>query len=75
MSFLNKIGLEKVSVYNDLVDQFNMQGDHILSLETEIMRLNQKMEGMSEVPRLRSELDYLNERWERMKAKHSEDYA
>ena len=75
MSLLNKLGLEKLSAYNDLQTLFNLQHAHVLQLETKILQLEQKMEGMSDTPRLRSELDYMNARYEDMKlemARHAE---
>jgi hypothetical protein len=73
MSLLNKIGLEKLSAYNDLLDMFNMQHAHVLQLESDIISMQDKMAGMSDTPNLRSQLDYMNARYEDMKssmAKH-----
>ena len=67
MSILNKVGLEKLSAYNDLLAMFNLQQAHILSLEGEILGLKDRMSQMSDTPRLRNELDYLNARYEKMK--------
>lgn len=73
MSFLNKIGLEKLSAYNDLQDLFNMQHAHVMKLESDIVNLKQEMKQMSNTPRLRNELDYLNARYEKMQAEFAAD--
>ena len=75
MSLLNKFGLEKLSAYNDLLDMFNMQYAHVLALESEIINLKDKMSNMSDVPNLRSQLDYMNARYDKMKAEFATDDA
>ena len=75
MSLLNKFGLETLSAYNDLLHMFNMQHAHVLALESEIINLKDKMSNMSDVPNLRSQLDYMNARYDKMKAEFATDDA
>lgn len=66
MSLLNKIGLEKLSEYNRLLDMFNMQHAHVMKLESDLVNLKKKMKKMSDTPALAEELDYMNERYEKL---------
>jgi ubiquinone biosynthesis protein UbiJ len=75
MSFLNKVGLEKLSKYNALQDSYNLQSAQLLELESKLIVTQEQMRTMSDVPNLRDQLDYMNERYEKMKremAKHGD---
>lgn len=68
MSFINKLGLESVKKYKELQDISNRQHARILQLESEVVNLKDKISGMSDVPNLRNQLDYMNAKYDQMKA-------
>lgn len=67
MSILNKIGLTKLSAYNDLLSRSSMQQAHIVELKVEILELKNRISRMSDTTILRDELNNLNARYEEMK--------
>lgn len=72
MSFINKLGFEKVEKYKDLQDDNNRKHARILQLETQIIQMQKQMKNMSYEPQLRNELDYMNARYEKMEKASSQ---
>ena len=73
MSILNKLGLEKRSKYDELLNAYNVQSAHLLQIESQLIVAEERMKTMSDVPNLRNQLDYMNARYEKMKQDFAQD--
>ena len=66
MSFINKLGFEKIEKYQELQDDNNRKHARILQLETQIIQMEESMKSMSYESQLQNQLDYMNARYEKI---------
>lgn len=68
MSFLNKIGLARLSDYNNLEYVYQLQNAYIHQLENQILDLEAELSESSDVDSLRDSLNRMSERYEELRS-------